>query len=136
MIQEPNIPQGASPFILVLDPDPLMGAATVDLLEIGGFAAVSASRLDEAAQLLRQHHGQLRLILLAINNANETGLARYTYLKSHFAHIALICVTPTRINRLKYMFGLEPEAPLLHLRTPYQAEALWAAVRQALAANA
>jgi DNA-binding response OmpR family regulator len=136
MIQEPDTPQGAFPFILVLDPDPLMGDATVDLLEVSGFPAVSANRLEEAKQLLRQYHGQIRLILLTINNASAASLAYYAFLKTHCAHLALICLAPNRSDGLRRHLGLAPEAPLLHLRTPYKADALWAVVRQTLADQA
>lgn len=136
MIQEPDTPQEAFPFILVLDPDPLMGDAMVDLLEVRGFAAVSTSRLKEVTQLLRQHHGRIRLILLAIHNASAADAARYAYLKTHCPRLPVICLAPNRSDGLRRRLGLAPEAPLLHLRTPFKTEALWGMITQTLADQA
>ena len=78
-----------------------MSDATVDLLEIRGFTAVSANRLEEAEQLLRQYHGQIRLILLTINNASAASLAHYAFLKTHCAHL--------RRRGVAHLPGAEPQ---------------------------
>jgi DNA-binding NtrC family response regulator len=116
--------------VLVIDDELFIRDAVADILDFSGIKAICASDGQEGLALFRQHHDEIRVVLLDMKMPGMDGLETLRHLRTLNAEIKVILCSG--VDETVTKAALTRDRALLFLQKPYTLDALLNSVQTAL----
>ena len=129
-VAEPKPGQGT---ILLAEDDEQVRKVAIRFLENGGYRVLAAADGQEAEDLVRRHHGQIRLAILDVLMPRRNGRQIYDYIRQYHPGIRVLFCSGYSAEMLPP--GVAPDKEFDLLNKPYTYEDLMGRVQRVLQAK-
>jgi signal transduction histidine kinase len=127
------VPAQGQGTILLAEDDEQVRKVAIRFLENGGYRVLAACDGQEAEDIIRRHHGQIRLAILDVLMPRRNGRQIYDYIRQYHPGIRVLFCSGYSAEMLPP--GAAPDTDFELLRKPYTLEELLTRVQRVLQAK-